>query len=64
MTYIIDKKNDMCPKNKLHPLTARRGKLISGKMYRDTEKGHSASFREIYHFRGWRKFIKSEIDSL
>ena len=38
MTYLVDNKAIMCQHNKLHPLTGRRGKLISETMYRDIEK--------------------------
>ena len=35
MTYLIDNKNFLCQHNKLHPLTARRGKWISETLYRE-----------------------------
>ena len=38
MTYLVDNKAIMCQHNKLHPLTARRGKWIPETMYRDIEK--------------------------
>ena len=37
MTYLVDNKKYLCQHKKLHPLTARRGKLISEKMYRYIE---------------------------
>ena len=33
MTYLIDNKKILCQHNKLHPLTARRGKWISETLY-------------------------------
>ena len=36
-TYLIDNKKNRCQHNKLHPLTARRGKWISEVLYRDSE---------------------------
>ena len=36
-TYLIDNKTFMCQHNKLHPLTARRGKWIPETMYSDIE---------------------------
>ena len=45
MTYIIDNKSFLCQHNKLHPLTARKGKRISEKMYRDNEKSFSMIHR-------------------
>ena len=38
ITYLVNIKNILCQNNKLHPLTARRGKLISETIYRDIEK--------------------------
>ena len=38
ITYLVDNKKNLCQHNKFHPLTARRGKWISEKMYRDIEK--------------------------
>ena len=35
MTYLIDSKKFLCQHNKLHPLTARRGKWISETLYRE-----------------------------
>ena len=35
MTHIIDKQKFLCQHNKLHPLTARRGKWISETLYRE-----------------------------
>ena len=35
MTYPIDNKTFLCQHNKLHPLTARRGKWISETLYRE-----------------------------
>ena len=37
MTYLIDNRTFLCQHKKLHPLTYRRGKWISEKMYRDIE---------------------------
>ena len=37
MIYLVDNKAFMCQHNKLHPLTARRGKCISETIYRDIE---------------------------
>ena len=37
MTYLVDNKKYLCQHKKLHPLTARRGKLISEKMYKYIE---------------------------
>ena len=37
MTYLIDNKKFLCQHKKLHPLTARRGKWISQKLYRYIE---------------------------
>ena len=37
MTYLIDNKKILCHHNKLQPLTDRRKKLMSEKMYRDIE---------------------------
>ena len=62
MTYLIDNKNFLCQHNKLHPLRARRGKWISEKLYREIETIIKKWFTEMYHFRGWRRFIKSEMD--
>ena len=38
MTYLIDNKHFLCQHKNLHPLTDRRGKLISETMYRYIEK--------------------------
>ena len=38
MTYLVDNNFFLCQHNKLQPLTARRGKLISETMYEDIEK--------------------------
>ena len=35
MKYLIDNKTFLCQHNKLHPLTARRGKWISETLYRE-----------------------------
>ena len=35
MTYLIDNKKFLCQHNKLHPLTARRGKWILETLYRE-----------------------------
>ena len=35
MTYLIDNKKILCQHNKLHPLTAGRGKWIPEKLYRE-----------------------------
>ena len=35
MTYLIDNKEFLCHHNRLHPLTARRGKWISETLYRE-----------------------------
>ena len=37
MTFLIDNKQIVCHHKKLYPLTARRGKRITRKMYRDIE---------------------------
>ena len=37
MTYPIDNKTFLCQHNKLHPLTARRGKWISETLYREIQ---------------------------
>ena len=37
MTFLIDNKNILCQHNKFYPLTDRRGKWISEKIYRDIE---------------------------
>ena len=34
-TYLIDNKKFLCQHNKFYPLTARRGKWISEKLYRE-----------------------------
>ena len=38
ITYLVDNKKFLCQHEKLHPLTAKRGKLISEIIYRDIEK--------------------------
>ena len=38
MTYLVDNRKSLCQHNKLRPLTARRGKWVSEKIYRDIEK--------------------------
>ena len=35
MTYLINNKTFLCQYNRLHPLTARRQKWISEKLYRE-----------------------------
>ena len=48
MTYIIDNKKNLCQHNKLHPLTARRGKWISETTHRDVEQNiHNYSQKYI-----------------
>ena len=38
ITYLVDNKKFLCQHEKLHPLTAKRRKLISEIIYRDIEK--------------------------
>ena len=38
VSYLVDNKKCLCQHGRLHPLTARKRKLISEKMYRDIEK--------------------------
>ena len=38
MKYLVDNKTVLCQHNKLHPLTARRGKWTSETMYKDIER--------------------------
>ena len=38
ITYLVDDKTFMCQNKKLHSLTARKGKWISEKKYRDIKK--------------------------
>ena len=45
MTYIIDNNVFLCQHNKLHLLTAIRGKWLSETMYRDIEKSFSMIHR-------------------
>ena len=63
VTYLIDNKTFLCLYKKLHPLRDRRRNGFQ-KQCRETLKNNSEWFTEIYHFREWRRFIKSEIDSL
>ena len=41
ITYLVDSKKYLCQHNKMHPLTARKGKWTSETMYRDIEKSFS-----------------------
>ena len=38
ITYLVGNKTKLCQHNKLYPSTARRGKWVSEKMYKDIEK--------------------------
>ena len=38
LPYMFDNKLFLCQHRKFHPLTSRKGKLISETMYRDIEK--------------------------
>ena len=45
ITYLVDNKIILCKHNRLHPLTAIRGKCISETMYRDIEKSFNMTHR-------------------